>query len=295
MGTPRRQNVILQHPKPTPPPSVCSHAEAWARRCTVLKHTTLQRCVGRAHPSGWEHHNGRTLSFCTHKPTTPPSVCSHAEAWARRCTVLKHTTLQRCVGRAHPSGWEHHDGRPLSFSTHKPTTPPSVCSHAEAWARRCTVLKHTTLQRCVGRAHPSGWEHHDGRTLSLCSDKSATPPSVCSHAASWARRCTVLKHTTLQRCVGRAHPSGWDHRDGRPLSFSTHTPTTPPSVCSHAEAWARRCTVLKHTTLQRCVGRAHPSGWEHHDGRTLSSAPTNRPLRPRFVPTLKRGFGTALC
>src|SRR6266702_2419697 len=94
MGTPRRQNVILQHPKPTTPPSACSHAEAWARHCTVLKHTTLQRCVGRAHPSGWEHHNGRTLSFSTHKPTTPPSVCSHAEAWARHCTVLKHTILQ---------------------------------------------------------------------------------------------------------------------------------------------------------------------------------------------------------
>src|SRR5438034_1395521 len=118
--------------------------------------------------------------------------------------------------------------------------------------------------------------------------KPTTPPSACSHAEASARRCTVLKHTTLQRCVGRAHPSGWEHPDGRPLSFSTHKPTTPPSACSHAEAWARRCTVLKHTTLQRCVGRAHPSGWEHHDGRTLSSAPTNRLLRPRFVPTLKR-------
>src|SRR2546422_10382461 len=98
------------------------------------------------------------LSLIPLTPSAPPSVCARAEARARLCTVLKHTTLQRCVGRAHPSGWEHHDGRPLSFSTHKPTTPPSVCSHAEAWARHCTVLKHTTLQHSavpsqIGRAH----------------------------------------------------------------------------------------------------------------------------------------------
>src|SRR6266702_7961577 len=125
--------------------------------------------------------------------------------------------------------------------------------------------------------------------------KPTTPPSACTHAEAWARHCTVLKHTTLQRCVGRAHPSGWEHHDGRPLSFSTHKPTTPPSVCSHAEAWARRCTVLKHTTLQRCVGRAHPSGWNTTTADRYPSAPTNRLLRPRFVPTLKRGLGTALC
>src|SRR5437773_1947549 len=133
------------------------------------------------------------------------------------------------------------------------------------------------------------------QTVILQHPKPTTPPSACSHAEALARHCTVLQHPSPPLCRCRAHPSGWEHPDGRPLSFSTHQPTPPPSVCSHAEAWARRCTVLKHTTLQRCVGRAHPSGWEQPDGRTLSFSTPNRLLRPRLVPTLKRRLGAALC